>query len=194
MNRRFSIVPVAFIFLLLVGCGKSNQVDTFDDDIMDIHSYAKPKEARTTHLDLDIDVDFDTRVISGTARHTLENNRATEFILDIRDISVIRVTLDDSDLSVAYKQTESQDYLGSALVIPITPATQVVTVYYFTSPDAAALGWLDPVQTAGKKLPFLYTQGQGILTRSWIPKRTRSPVRLRDSASCRPTTRPSMRI
>ncbi len=185
MNRSFSIVPVAFIFLLLTGCGKSNQVDTFDDDIMDTHSYAKPKEARTTHLDLDIDVDFDTKIISGTARHTIENNKATEFILDTRGISVIRVTLDDSDLSVSYRQTESKEYLGSALVIPITPATQVVTVYYFTSPDAAALGWLDPVQTAGKKLPFLYTQGQAILTRSWIPIQDSPGIRFTYNATVR---------
>jgi len=174
--------------LLIMGCGGSDQSGTFEDNTMDTHSYAKPREARTKHLDLDIDVDFDTKVISGSARHTLENNGADEFILDTRGISVIQITLNDSDLSVPHSMTENQEYKGSALVIPITPATQVVTVYYFTSPDAAALGWLDPVQTAGKELPFLYTQGQAILTRSWIPVQDSPGIRFTYNATVRVPT------
>jgi aminopeptidase N len=42
-------------------------------------------------------------------------------------------------------------------------------IEYETSPGAVAVQWLSPEQTAGKKLPFLFTQGESILTRSWIP-------------------------
>ncbi len=60
-----------------------------------------------------------------------------------------------------------------------------MTVYYFTSPDAAALGWLDPVQTAGKQLPFLYTQGQAILSRTWIPIQDSPGIRFTYTATLR---------
>ncbi|MDE3199064.1 MAG: M1 family metallopeptidase, partial [Acidobacteriota bacterium] len=61
----------------------------------------------------------------------------------------------------------------------IAPDTQFVRVSYSTSPSAAAaLQWLDPEQTAGKGHPFLYTQGEAILTRSWIPLQDSPAVRV----------------
>jgi aminopeptidase N len=59
--------------------------------------------------------------------------------------------------------------LGSALHVPIGAGTSLVTIHYATSPDAAALGWMEPSMTFGKKMPFLFTQGQAILSRTWIP-------------------------
>ena len=40
---------------------------------------------------------------------------------------------------------------------------------YETGANARALQWLSPEQTADKSKPFLFTQGQAILTRTWIP-------------------------
>jgi aminopeptidase N len=67
--------------------------------------------------------------------------------------------------------------LGQALAITITPATKNVAITYTTSPDAEALQWLTPSQTAGKKDPFLFTQSQAILARSWIPCQDSPAVR-----------------
>lgn len=35
-----------------------------------------------------------------------------------------------------------------------------VTITYETAPTCSALQWLEPAQTAGKTLPYLYTQCQ----------------------------------
>jgi aminopeptidase N len=44
-------------------------------------------------------------------------------------------------------------------------------------PAAAALQWLAPAQTAGKRLPYLYSQGEAILTRTWIPTQDSPGIR-----------------
>ncbi len=123
MKRSFSITFTALGLFLFTSCGGSKEVDAFDNHTMDTHSYAKPAQARTSHLDLNLDIDFEARIISGTARHILENNGATEFILDTRGLTILQVTLDDSDLSVTHRITEEREYLGSALVVPIDPST-----------------------------------------------------------------------
>ena len=72
--------------------------------------------------------------------------------------------------------------MGKPLVVDITPETKKVNVYYQTSPKAEALQWLNPQQTAGKKQPFLFTQSQAILARSWVPCQDSPGIRFTYSA------------
>ena len=48
---------------------------------------------------------------------------------------------------------------------------------YRTSPRAAALQWLQPAQTAGGRHPYLFSQGEAILTRTWIPTQDSPGIR-----------------
>jgi len=56
-------------------------------------------------------------------------------------------------------------------------AARKIVVTYRSSPDASALGWLDPSLTAGKKKPYLYSQGESINNRSWIPTQDSPGIR-----------------
>jgi aminopeptidase N len=43
------------------------------------------------------------------------------------------------------------------------------TIYYRTSPDAARRAVAGSLADCGKKYPFLFTQSQAILARTWVP-------------------------
>lgn len=137
--------------------------------INDPHSFARTEEAAIKHLDLDVTVDFDTKTISGKASYKINNAEAEQLMLDTRGLNIERVTLGSSEEETQFELAEEVKFLGQALKVKIKPNTEIVNVYYSTNPDAAALQWLNPQQTAGKEKPFLFTQGQAILTRTWIP-------------------------
>lgn len=152
--------------------------DTLPAKQQDVHSFADPDEAVIRHLDLDIDVDFAQQIISGVARYRIETARnADTLTLDTKGLQIERVTVGGQD--VQYAMGEADEMLGSPLYIPITAdATDVAVHYRTTREGAAALDWLTPEQTLDKTQPFLFTQGQAILTRTWIPIQDSPGIRI----------------
>ena len=137
--------------------------------IDDPHSYAKPNDVMATHLDLDIKVDFEAKKISGTATYDLDNKTGSEnVIFDTRNLKIKGVTTSEGD-TLTYTIGDADPVLGAPLEIQIKPTTKKVKIAFSTRSGAAALQWLDPQQTAGKKQPFLFTQSQAILARTWLP-------------------------
>ncbi len=135
----------------------------------DIHSFAQPDAVVMKHLHLDLAADFSKKILSGKAVLDIENKTAaTQLILDTRDLNISKIYLDDNTVTT-FTLGEKVKYLGQPLTIAVQPSTKKVTIEYHTSPDAAALQWLEPSQTAGGIKPFLFTQSQAILARTWIP-------------------------
>jgi aminopeptidase N len=143
----------------------------------DPHSYAQPDEARVTHVALDLDADFETMRFAGTAALSFERSaNAAELVLDTRDLE-IEAVFDRAGESLEHRLEEGDAVLGRPLVIRLRPDTDEAVVHYRTRPDAAALQWLRPEQTAGRRMPFLFTQGQAILTRTWVPTQDSPGIR-----------------
>ncbi|GAB2644739.1 M1 family metallopeptidase [Kribbella swartbergensis] len=150
----------------------------------DRHSYAEPALVRTTHLELDLELDFDEKVLAGSATHTLDWVGAGDrLVLDTRDLTVLAVEGATADgwepleYSLAIPDLE----LGSALRIR-TARHERVRVSYRTAPTATGLQWLEPSMTAGGVMPFMFSQSQAIHARSWVPVQDTPGVRFSYSA------------
>ncbi|SDX45324.1 M1 family metallopeptidase [Hymenobacter psychrophilus] len=139
----------------------------------DPHSHARPAAVSVRHLALHLTVDFATQTLTGRATWQLSrsaNAEATELVLDSRDLLIEDVLLGEAETGTPtkFELGPADPVLGQALRIQLRPDTTAVTVRYRTAPGAAALQWLQPEQTAGPH-PFLFTQSQAILARTWLP-------------------------
>lgn len=152
----------------------------------DPHSFSNPHEVRVEHLGLDLNVDFAKKQLAGTATLRIKNvANATTLVLDTRDLTIRKVTLQPGGAEAKFTLAEAKPVFGSALTIPINPDTTGVVVEYSSSPSAAALQWLEPAMTAGKKHPFLLSQSQAILARTWVPIQDSPAVRFTYDATVR---------
>jgi aminopeptidase N len=140
------------------------------------------------HIDLELRALFEERTLEGVATLQLLRNPlypSVPLILDTHDLKIRRVEAGSPSGSfepVDYEIGPSDAILGAPLTIELPSDASHVRIAYSTSPNATALQWLAPAQTAGKKHPFLFTQSQSIHARSWIPLQDTPSVRLTYSA------------
>jgi leukotriene-A4 hydrolase len=146
-------------------------------DAVDTASYARPLEARVHHVALDLTVDFDAKRIGGTATLDIDRTpQAKEIVLDDKGLEIESIA-DGSGEPLQYKVGAADPKLGAPLTVTLRPDTERLVIRYKSAPDAGALQWLTPEQTAGKTKPYLFSQGQAIENRSWIPTQDSPGIR-----------------
>ncbi|XP_015177544.1 PREDICTED: leukotriene A-4 hydrolase [Polistes dominula] len=144
----------------------------------DPNSYARPDFSVITHIDLKLKVDFEKKILSGTAiLNVLKTGDSNELILDNRDLNILSVKNADNEINLSYKIDSKIEY-GSRFVIYLPKYACslddddkrcTVEIIYETAPNATALQWLTPEQTAGGKHPYLFSQCEALHARSLIP-------------------------
>ena len=145
-------------------------------DAVDDRTFAQPQVARVTHVALDLDLDFDAKMIGGGAvLDILADDDAEEIVLDSNGLRIDRVT-DEAGKPLPFTIGKAEEGKGAPLTIQLNGARKL-RILYSSAPDAAALQWLTPEQTAGGEYPYLFSQGQAILNRTWIPTQDSPGIR-----------------
>ena len=148
-------------------------------------SHANIDRFRVTHVDLNLDVDFDSHVLRGSATLTVHrlDPDALHLVLDARGLTVTDVDeLTDDFLGATEKLApfwvsrpfhggHGDSAEGGALVIDLPPsrsADETIRIEYETDPHASGLHW-GPA--------FFYTSSEPTGARSWIPTQDTPRVR-----------------
>lgn len=139
-----------------------------------------PAAFNVSHYDLLLCADFSGKRMFGQAKLTIDLiEGGSKLTLDAHHLDVVHVTDVGRGASLKFATRDFTGF-GSALDIElaqVTLGTVQLEIHYSTRPSAPATCWLNPAQTAGKTHPFLFTQGQACLNRSFFPCQDTPAVR-----------------
>jgi len=179
------VVTISLIFGMLSSCNSKAENKSFPEEknlIIDTHTLSNYQDLPILNTHLELSVNFQEKKLKGSVTHRFAKNRKVDLLkLDTKYLKIDSVQ-DGNGNNLEYSFEEFDELLGSALSVILNSQSNEVVVFYETTNKSEALDWLLPNQTAGKTFPFMYTQGQSIFTRSWIPIQDTPGVRITYSA------------
>ena len=154
----------------------NQESESFGTTVVDESSFANIDEVRTEHFDLSLNLNFDKKIYEGVQTLHMKTNKwgVEKVYLDIDGITVKNVTFSKGRYPLVHTVDSPNPTLGQRLFIKIpkeyfTDEAFTINIEYETSPTAGAVTWLNANQTAGGRLPYMYTQCESIFCRSIAP-------------------------
>ena len=179
------VITVFLAFGMLSSYNSKTEDNEFYKDknlIMDMHTLSNYQDLSILSTHLELSVNFQEKKLKGSVTHRLDDHRKVDLLkLDTKYLKIDSI-LDGDGNNLEYSFGKFDELLGSALSIILNTQSNEVEIFYETTDKSEALDWLLPNQTAGKNFPFMYTQGQSIFTRSWIPIQDTPGIRITYSA------------
>jgi leukotriene-A4 hydrolase len=146
------------------------------EPIPDVFSASNPTHVKSTHLSLDLTVDFNAQILRGSVTHTLVNlDGADQFIVDTNGLLIDAVTANGKSAPWSYGTSAAN---GQPMIIAIDPKTTSVRIDYHTMPTATGLHWLKAQETRSRVQPALWSENEPYMARSWIPLQDTPSVRV----------------
>ncbi|XP_043932604.1 aminopeptidase B [Protopterus annectens] len=150
------------------------------DNAEDVATASSYRQFRIDNYNLNLEVDFDKKELHGVTTLELTCLQESESVLhlDVHDTLTVQSasyqvagTGDNFvDLRPVVKPfTGYGTQLELSFPAPLHSGDQLQVAIRYTSVNGPGVCWLDPLQTAGKKKPFVYTQGQAVLNRCFFP-------------------------
>ncbi|KAF9016849.1 leukotriene A4 hydrolase N-terminal domain-containing protein [Hymenopellis radicata] len=145
------------------------------------------------HVSLKWTIDWDKRIISGSATHDLRvvKDGVAEVIFDTLDLAIDSVDVGGTTVSASSTRSHPSQYevkdkhpvMGSALHVSLPNGLKAgskvqVTTSYATTEGCIALQWLEKEQTQGKTFPYLFSQCQPIYARTLLPVQDTPSVKI----------------
>jgi aminopeptidase N len=145
------------------------------EEARDPWTFAEPEVARVTHVALDLTLDFEAKAVRGSAALDIQAAPGADtVVLDSQGLEIAKVT-DVLGNPLPFTLGEAVEGKGAPLKVVFGNARKIVI--HYTAAKAEALQWLAPEQTAGGKHPYLLSQGQPTLNRTWIPTQDSPGIR-----------------
>src|SRR5690554_2981555 len=95
-----------------------NTAEKMEKYANDSHSFSEPNKVATTHLNLNVAVDFETHIISGTATYDLDRVTGNTLQLDNRNLKIEKVTSLPDNENLDFKIALG-NVLGNGLIITL---------------------------------------------------------------------------
>ena len=165
--------------------------DIISPPLADNSTYGNTEEIHTEHLALNLTVDFDARTLSGQAYHQMRVRKPTaiaQFDIWSLDIHNVFNASDTNRTPFNFTIAQPNPLIGSVLQVQLQREVREgewvhIGIDYTTSPTGHAFSWLTAAQTAGGKLPYMFTQCEDINCRSVAPLQDTPSNRITYSAN-----------
>jgi len=118
----------------------------------DPHSYTSLDQGRVRHMDLELQVDFATKRIDGTAVLGLAAPASGPLDLDTRDLEILGAR-DEAGNDLEFDLAGADPILGSRLRVFLPDGTEKFSLEYATSPAARPCSGSNRPRPPGASIP-----------------------------------------